>query len=35
MIVHKEKIKEFKKYLRHDDMKVLQEITNGYKNKLI
>ena len=30
MIVHKEKIKEFKEYLRHDDMIVLQEIRLGF-----
>jgi len=31
MIVHKEKIKEFKKYLKNDKIIIVKEITNGYK----
>ena len=30
MIVHKEKIKYFKKYLKDESMIILKEITNGY-----
>jgi len=30
MIVHKEKIKEFKKYLNEDKIKIIKEITDGY-----
>jgi len=30
MIVHKEKIKYFKKYLKVESMIILKEITNGY-----
>ncbi len=30
MIVHKEKMKEFKKYLKNDKIKIIKEITNGY-----
>ena len=29
MIVHKEKIKNFRKYLRADKIKIIKEITNG------
>ena len=30
MIVHKEKIKEFKKYLKDDKIKIVRELTSGY-----
>ena len=30
MIVHKKKMKEFKKYLKDDKIKIIKEITNGY-----
>lgn len=31
MTVHKEKIKEFKKYLKEDKIKIIKELTNGYR----
>ena len=31
MIVHKEKINQFKKYLKADKIKIIKEITNGIK----
>lgn len=31
MLVHKEKINEFKTYLKGDKIKIIKEITNGYK----
>ena len=33
MIVHKEKDKNFKKYLKIEKMKIVKEITNGYCQK--
>lgn len=30
MIVHKEKDKNFKKYLKIENMTIVKEITNGY-----
>jgi hypothetical protein len=30
MIVHKEKIKEFREYLKDDKIKIIKEFTNGY-----
>ena len=30
MIVHREKIKEFRKYLKDDKIKIIKEFTNGY-----
>ena len=31
MTVHKEKIKEFKKYLKEEKIKIIKELTNGYR----
>ncbi len=31
MIVHKDKFKDFKKYLKGEKIKILKEITEGYK----
>ena len=31
MTVHKEKIKEIKKYLKEDKIKIIKELTNGYR----
>ena len=31
MTVHKEKIKEFKKYIKEKKIKIIKELTNGYR----
>ena len=31
MIVHKEKVKQFKRYLKMDKINIVKEITNGFK----
>ena len=30
MLVHKEKVKEFRKHLKDDKIKIIKELTNGY-----
>ena len=30
MLVHKEKVREFKTYLKDEKIKIIKEITNGY-----